>query len=59
MKTNRSKAICLEQLRKALGDIVRLDEISNLIDTHIIKIYLVVAATAETAVFLLLLFQSQ
>ena len=59
MKTNRSKAVCLEQLRKAFGDIVRLDKIANLIDAHIVKIFLVVAASAETAVLLLFLSQSQ
>jgi len=36
MKTNGSKAVCLEQLRKAFGDIVRLNEIANLIDAHIL-----------------------
>lgn len=59
MKTNGSKAVCLEQLRKAFGDIVRLNEIANLIDAHIVKVFLVVAASAETAVLLLFLSQSQ
>ena len=35
MKTNRSKAVCLEQLREALRYIVRLDQIADLIDTYI------------------------
>ena len=30
----------LEQLRKALCDVVRLDQIANLIDTYILKIFL-------------------
>lgn len=49
----------LEQLRKALCDIVRLDQIANLIDTYILKIFLDVAASAQAAVFLLLFFQSE
>ena len=36
----------LEQLRKALCDVVGLDQIANLIDTYILKIFLDVAASA-------------
>ena len=49
----------LEQLRKALCDVVRLDQIANLIDTYILKIVLDIAASAQAAVFLLLFFQSK
>ena len=48
-----------EQLREAFRYIVRLDQIADLIDTHIVQIFAVVAATAETAVFLLLFFLSK
>ena len=48
-----------EQLREALRYIVRLDQIADFIDAYIIQILAVVAATAETVVFLLLFFQSQ
>ncbi len=47
----------LEQLRKALCDVVGLDQIANLIDTYILKIVLDVAASAQAAVFLLFFFQ--
>ena len=46
-----SHAVCLEKLRKALCDIMRLDQIANLIDTYILKIFLDVAASAQAAVF--------
>ena len=49
----------LEQLRKALCDVVGLDQIANLIDTYILKIVLDVAASAQAAVFLLLFFQGE
>ena len=48
-----------EQLRETLRYIVRLDQIADFIDAYIIQILAVVAATAETVVFLLLFFQSQ
>lgn len=35
-----SHSLCLEQFRKALCDVVRLDQIANLIDTYILKIFL-------------------
>lgn len=54
-----SQPICLEQLRKALRDIVGLDQIANLVDTYILKIVLDVAASAQSAVFLLLFFQCE
>ena len=54
-----SHAVCLEKLWKALCDIMRLDQIANLIDTYILKIVLDVAASAQAAVFLLLFFQSK
>lgn len=47
----------LEQLWKALCDVVGLDQIANLIDTYILKIFLDVAASAQAAVLLLLFFQ--
>ena len=47
----------LEQLRKTLCDVVGLDQIANLIDTYILKIFLDVAASAQAAVFLLFFFQ--
>ena len=59
MVSDVSQPICLEQLRKALCDIVRLDQIANLIDTYILKIFLDVAASAQAAVFLLLFFQGE
>lgn len=49
----------LEQLRKALCDVVRLDQIANLIDTYILKIVLDVAASAQAAVFLLFFLQCE
>ena len=54
-----SHPLRLEQLRKALCDIVRLYQIANLIDTYILKIFLDVAASAQAAVFLLLFFQGE
>ena len=52
-----SHSLRLEQLRKALCDVVGLDQIANLIDTYILKIFLDVAASAQAAVFMLLFFQ--
>lgn len=52
-----SHSLCLEQFRKTLCDVVGLDQIANLIDTYILKIFLDVAASAQAAVFLLLFFQ--
>ena len=52
-----SHAVCLEKLWKALCDIMRLDQIANLIDTYILKIFLDVAVSAQAAVFLLFFFQ--
>ena len=49
-----SHSLCLEQLRKTLCDVVGLDQIADLIDTYILKIFLDVAASAQAAVFLLL-----
>ena len=49
-----SHSLCLEQFRKTLCDVVGLDQIANLIDTYILKIFLDVAASAQAAVFLLL-----
>ena len=37
--------ICLEQLRKALCNIVGLNQIANLVDAYILKIVLDVAAS--------------
>ena len=47
----------LEQFRKTFCDVVGLDQIANLIDTYILKIFLDVAASAQAAVFLLFFFQ--
>ena len=52
-----SHSICLEQFRKTLCDVVGLDQIANLIDTYILKIFLDIAASAQAAVFLLFFFQ--
>ena len=52
-----SHSLCLEQFRKTLCDVVGLDQIANLIDTYILKIFLDVAASAQAAVFLLFFFQ--
>ena len=54
-----SQPICLEQLRKALSNIVGLDEIANLIDANIIYIVLDVTASAQAAIFFLLIFQGE
>ena len=54
-----SHSLCLEQFRKTLCDVVGLDQIANLIDTYILKIFLDVAASAQAAVFLLLFFQGE
>ena len=54
-----SHSLCLEQFRKTLCDVVGLDQIANLVDTHILKIVLYVAASAQASVFLLLFFQSK
>ena len=40
-----SQPICLEQLRKALSNIVGLDQIANLVDAYILKLVLDVAAS--------------
>ena len=56
---NVPQPVCIEQLRKALGNIVRLYQVPNLVDTYILKVVLDVAASAQTAVFLLLFFQSE
>ena len=40
-----SHSLCLEQLRKALCDVVGLDQIANLIDTYILKITLFFAGS--------------
>ena len=34
-----SHSLCLEQFRKTLCDVVGLDQIANLIDTYILKIF--------------------
>lgn len=52
-----SHSLCLEKLRKALCDIMRLDQIANLIDTYILKIVLDVTASAQAVVLLLFFFQ--
>ena len=52
-----SHSLCLEQFRKTLCDVVGLDQIADLIDTYILKIFLDVAASAQAAVFLLFFFQ--
>ena len=54
-----SHPLRLEQLRKALCDVVRLDQIANLVDTYILKIVLDVAASAQAAVYLLFCFQCE
>ena len=54
-----SHSLRLEQLRKALCDVVRLDQIANLIDTYILKIFLNVAASAQAAIFLLFFLQCE
>ena len=54
-----SHSLCLEQFRKTLCDVVGLDQIADLIDTYILKIFLDVAASAQAAVFLLLFFQGE
>ena len=51
-----SHSLCLEQFRKTLCDVVGLDQIANLIDTYILKIFLDIAASAQAAVFLLFFF---
>ena len=56
---NVPQPVCIKQLRKALGNIVRLYQVPNLVDTYIRKIVLAVAASAQAAVFLLLFFQSE
>ena len=52
-----SHPLRLEQLRKALCDVVGLYQIANLIDTYILKIVLDVTASAQAAVLLLFFFQ--
>ena len=52
-----SHPLRLEQLRKALSDVVGLYQIANLIDTYILKIVLDVAVSAQAAVLLLFFFQ--
>ena len=54
-----SHSLCLEKLLKALCDIMRLNQIANLIDTYILKIVLDVAASAQAAVFLLFFLQCE
>lgn len=54
-----SQPVCLEKLRKALCDVMRLDQITNFVDTYILKIVLDVTASAQAAVFLLLCFQCE
>ena len=48
--------ICLEQLRKALCNIVGLNQITNLVYANITDVVLDVAASAQTTVFLLFFF---
>ena len=55
VKSDVSHALRFEQFRKALSDIVRLDQIANLVDAYIVKIVLDVAASAQPAIFLLFL----
>lgn len=52
-----SHPLRLEQLRKALSDVVGLYQIANLIDTYILKIVLDVTASAQATVLLLFFFQ--
>ena len=54
-----SHSLCLEQFRKTLCDVVGLDQIANLIDTYILKIFLDVAASAQAAIFLLFFLQCE
>ena len=54
-----SQPVCLEQLRKALSNIVGFDEITNFIDANIIYIVLDVTASAQATVFLLLFPESK
>ena len=52
-----SHPLRLEQLRKALCDVVGLDQIAKLIDAYILKIVLDVTASAQAAILLLFFFQ--
>ena len=45
-----SQPVCLEQLRKALCNIVGLNQIANLVDAYILKI--VIYATAQKQGFI-------
>lgn len=59
VKSDVSQSICLEQLRKTLSDIMGLDQITNLVYADITGVVLDVTASAQAAIFLLLLLQSE
>ena len=59
VKSDVSQSICLEQLRKTLSDIMGLDQITNLVNADITDVVLDVAASAQAAIFLLLVLQSE
>ena len=51
-----SQPVCLEQLRKTLSNIVRFNQITNLVYANITDVVLDIAASAQTTVFLLFFF---
>ena len=51
--------VCLEQLRKALCNIMGLNQITDLVDTYITDVVLDVAASAQAAIVFLLIFQGK
>lgn len=59
MISDRSQPVCLEQLRKALCNIMGLNQITDLVDTYITDVFLDVAASAQTAIVFLLFLQGE
>ena len=59
MISDRSQPVCLEQLRKALCNIMGLNQITDLVDTYITDVVLDVAASAQAAIVFLLFLQGK
>ena len=59
VETDRPQSVVLQHLRELFGNIVRSNDVPNLVYTQVAEIVPVVALTAQAAVSILLAFQHQ
>ena len=59
METDVTETVGFQKLRELLSDIVRFDEIADLIDADIAKVFFVVRPSAEPSVVVLLSFDGK